>query len=225
MARYPLPILFRDARLVAVNKPAGLLVDAVDEFRDTCVTRLQRQLGLEVHLPRGKGLQPCHDLDRGASGVLLLTYAALPLQLQERYWAVVRGFMSQEESEIDLPVEGQGALSRVRVLERFSLPFRVGRYPTCRYSLVEVRPLTRRHHQVRRHLKLLGHPVVGDTRHGDNQHNRWLSQVLGWNRLALAAVELGFDHPDGRRVNLACPLSLRMQALLESLRVLSQEVV
>lgn len=224
--RLPLPILYQDEWLVVVDKPSGLLVHPGPEApdRDTCLSRVRRQLGHYVY--------PCHRLDRGTSGALLLALspeiaklvfdAFKERRVEKRYWAVARGYVNDTEVLVDHPVEGAVAQSRVRGLEKFLLPYKVSKYPTGRYSLVEVAPLTGRTHQIRRHLRHLNHPIVGDCRHGDTIHNHFLQKLVNWKRLALAAVEIGFDHPvTGARVQVHCPLAWEFQALLERLRVLA----
>jgi tRNA pseudouridine65 synthase len=75
------------------------------------------------------------------------------------------------------------------------LPHAVGRYSTARYSLVEVQPLTGRRQQIRKHLKHIAHPVVGDTTHGRGEHNRFFRERFACGRLLLQARELHFCHP------------------------------
>jgi tRNA pseudouridine65 synthase len=76
-----------------------------------------------------------------------------------------------------------------------------------RYALVEARPRTGRLHQVRRHLKHAGHPLVGDVNHGRVEHNRWCRDHYGLERLALHAAALSFDHPGtGARAHFQAPL-------------------
>ena len=224
----PIRILYRDESVVVVDKPCGLLVHPGPEApdRDTCLSRLRRQLGHYVY--------PCHRLDRGTSGALLLAFSPdharrlfedfAQRRIDKTYLAVVRGYQGHSDlRKVDHPVEGQPAVSRVRELERFTMPFVVGRYPSARYSLVEVHPETGRTHQIRRHLKHLFHPIVGDKRYGDNLHNRWLEQLLGWRRMALAATRIAFPHPqDGRRIEVECPAALMFEALIERLRILSE---
>ena len=223
-----IPVLYQDEWLAVVHKPSGLLVFPGPEApdRDTCLSRLRRQLGCP--------LQPCHRLDRGTSGALLLSFQlditrALSSDFQarrvdKRYWAVARGFVDQEPIWLDYPLEEREAISCIQGLRHYRLPFVIGKYPTSRYSLAEVRPHTGRRHQVRLHLRHLRHPIVGDVRHGDSAHNRWLSQLLGWKRLALAAVGIGFTHPaTGQRIEVNCPLAREFQALLEQLEGLTDE--
>jgi tRNA pseudouridine65 synthase len=87
------------------------------------------------------------------------------------------------------------ARTRVRPLATVEVPHAVGRYPSARYALVEVRPLTGRRHQVRRHLQRDFHPILGDTTYGDGRHNRFLREHYATQRLLLCGVGLAFTHP------------------------------
>lgn len=218
VANEPLSILYRDADLVAIDKPAGLLVhpSALDAHEErTAVQLLQRQLGEQ--------LRPLHRLDKATSGVLL--FARTPQaarhwglafeagEIRKRYVALVRGW-PQDQGEIDyplardpeLPSAGQPrvpAATRYRRLACFDWPFSAdGRHPSSRYALVDVEPLTGRRHQIRRHFKHIAHPLVGDTTHGKGAHNRAVAQWLGVQRLWLhaAAIEL----PGGPSIEAAC---------------------
>ncbi len=203
-----LPLLHLDADLVAIDKPAGLLVhpSALDAHEERTATGLlEQQLGRRV--------LPLHRLDKATSGVLLFALHAEAArhwgaafeqgQVRKQYLALVRGWPG-EQGEIDqplardpeLPSTGQPrvpALTRYRRLRCFEWPFRAdARHPTSRYALVEVEPLTGRRHQIRRHFKHIAHPLVGDTTHGKGAHNRAVAQWLGASRLWLhaAAIEL-----------------------------------
>ena len=220
-----LPILYRDAHLIAVNKPAGLLVhrSPLERYADETVLQiLQEQTGLKGY--------PAHRLDRPTSGVLLLaldpTTARLlgeliaQQRLEKTYHAIVRGWLT-ETGEIDYPLAylpdkmadrnrqrekpPQEALTRYRCLVRSELPFASdGKHPTSRYSLAALRPLQGRKHQLRRHLKHIFHPIIGDTTHGDNRQNRVLSERYGALRLMLHASHLQLPHP-----HTGAPLDLR----------------
>lgn len=211
-----LPILYRDAHLVAVNKPAGIPVHRSALDRHAAVTVLQllyAQTGLKGY--------PAHRLDRPTSGVLLLALDAdtarllgeliAAQRLDKTYHAVVRGWLD-EAGEIDYPLTyladkiadrnrqrekpPQEALTRYRCLARSEVPFASdGRHPTSRYSLAELRPLQGRKHQLRCHLKHIFHPVIGDTTHGDNRQNRVLTDRCGALRLMLHASRLQLPHP------------------------------
>ena len=208
-----LEILYRDEHLVAVNKPASLLVhrSPIDR-RETrfALQILRNQLGQRVY--------PVHRLDKPTSGVLLFglsseaahrTAEAFAGRLvSKKYLAVLRGY-SAEQGTIDYPlrdepdqraakappVEARTARTDFRRLATIELPIPVGRYPTCRYSLVEAQPLSGRRHQLRRHFKHLFHPIIGDTTHGNGQHNRFFRRQFDCHRLLLAATELSFIHP------------------------------
>jgi tRNA pseudouridine65 synthase len=219
----PLPdalrILHIDTDLVAIDKPAGLLVhpsflDAHEER--TALQLLQRQLG--------ERLFPLHRLDKATSGVLLFARNAQAARewgkayesgaVFKQYLALARGWPA-ESGEIDhalardpeLPSAGQprvAAITRFRRLQCFEWPFRVdnGAHPSSRYALVQVEPLTGRRHQIRRHFKHIAHPLVGDTTHGKGEHNRAVAAWLGVQRLWLhaASVEL----PNGLRMEAPC---------------------
>ncbi len=199
-----LRVLYRDPRLVVVHKPSGLLVHrtALDVHADDFVVQRARdQLGCRVW--------PVHRLDRPTSGALVLALDRDTLRrlsegfaarrIDKRYHAIVRGWPATE-GLIEKPLPGPGghlaeARTAWRVLATTELPIPVDRYESARYSWLELRPLTGRRHQLRRHLRSLRHPIVGDTSYGDRHHNRMLRARLGLDRLMLVAVSLAFDHP------------------------------
>jgi len=226
-----LTILYRDAELVAVHKPAGLLVHRTNLDRHATVSALQLvrdQVGMHVY--------PVHRLDRPTSGVLLFALSpevaqAVAAEFAARtvvktYLAVVRGYVD-EQGVLDHPLADEDdagirttppreAVTEYRRLAGTELPFAVGRYSTSRYSLVEVRPRTGRRHQIRRHLKHLMHPVIGDTRYGEGRHNRMFRNEFDCHRLLLAAVELSLNHPaTGERLTVRAPLAADFAAVVE----------
>jgi tRNA pseudouridine65 synthase len=208
----PLTILYRDDDLVAVHKPAGLLVHrtAIDAHESRFLLQaLRDQLGVPVH--------PVHRLDKATSGVMIfalhseatrrLAAAFRDGQVQKTYVAIVRGWAPLHQ-DVDHPLsdptdrlarrrttQSRAAFTEVRCLARIELAAAVGRYATARYSLVACRPRTGRTHQIRRHLKHMHHPVIGDVNYGDGAHNRFFRQALGISRLLLAASEIRLPHP------------------------------
>ncbi|MDB5100382.1 MAG: truC [Cyanobacteria bacterium RYN_339] len=209
-----LTVLYGDAYLVAVDKPPGLLVHRTG--LDAGETRFALQL-LRDQLDRP--VWPAHRLDKGTSGVLLFALDAATARamglvfeagegVSKTYRAVVRGW-PDDEGLIDHPlrrmpddmrvqrVEMQDAVTRYRTLERYELPLPQGRFPTTRCALVELQPLTGRRHQLRRHMKHLSHPIIGDSTHGKGPLNRDLAALLGLQRLWLHACQLGLRHPVG----------------------------
>ncbi|XKE45977.1 pseudouridylate synthase [Halomonas organivorans] len=226
----PLPILYRDDHLVAVHKPAGLLVHR------SALARGERQFLLQTLRDQlGQRVYPVHRLDRPTSGLMVFALTpAIATRLAEafearrvakRYLAVVRGngpdaerldYALREEDgrrpKAEMPA--LEAVTEVRRLDSVELPVRVDRYPTSRYSLMEARPLTGRRHQIRRHLSRRGYPIIGDAKHGKGVHNRFFAERLDCPRLLLAAVGLAFDHPvEGHRLDLGCALDAPMTSL------------
>ncbi len=204
MSLLPLAVLFSDPSLAVVDKPAGLAVHR-GAARDAVVAiaLARQQLGRFVY--------PVHRLDRATSGALVLAFDASVARalgaafaegrVEKRYLALVRG-IAPEEAVVDHPIprdEGGPrvpAITEVRRLATFE-----------RYSLVEARPRTGRLHQVRRHLKHLSLPVIGDVRYGKGEHNRLFRERFGLHRLALHALEIAFEHPvEGRRLAVTAPV-------------------
>jgi len=231
-----LPILFQDDVIVAVNKPSGLLVHRSEIDRHE--TRFALQL---VRDQIGQRVYPVHRLDKPTSGVLLFaldsdTARRLSESFAERqacksYIAVCRGFAPESvyvdyalKEELDKytdkkarrdrpPQEAQTHFSRLATTE---LDVEIEGYPQSRYSLIECRPETGRKHQIRRHLKHLSHPIIGDAKHGRGRHNRYFKHQLGIDRLLLHASRLQITHPDsGAPLELAAPLDDRFLILMK----------
>lgn len=213
-----LPVLFEDDFYIAVNKPNGLLVHKTRIAADATEFALQM-----VRDQTGRRVYPVHRIDRGTSGVLVFAFtthahALLSSCFENRkvlkqYLAVVRGF-TDETGKIDMPLEqgnsnlpAREAVTLYRRLASAELPFKVGPYPTARYSLVEVQPLTGRMHQIRRHFNRISHPVINDLKHGDYRHNHFFRDELGCHALLLHALKLEFIHPfTHNRVQIQAPL-------------------
>ena len=197
-------VLFRDAALLVVNKPSGLITHR--GWANDADNALRRARSLVQRY-----VYPVHRLDRGTSGVLLFALGQdvaglLGEQLQaggfrKHYLALVRGIPADQ-------VEVDHALAKAPGEERKPAQTSVRRLGTFeRYSLVEARPHTGRPHQVRRHLKHLSHPVLGDTRFGNGEHNRACRARFALHRLALHAAKLSFEHPlTGEPITVRAPL-------------------
>lgn len=211
-----LDILYQDEWLVAVNKPAGRLVhrSMIDRHETRfAVQMLRDQIGQHVY--------PVHRLDKPTSGVLLFALNADTArkmgeifsahETSKQYLAIVRGY-AEEDGLIDYPLKeeldrksdqkanqdkpAQEAVTSYHRLATVELPHPVGRYATARYSLLSVCPQTGRKHQIRRHMKHIFHPIVGDTTHGDGKQNSFFRDHLNCRRLLLASTRLGFRHPE-----------------------------
>ena len=222
-----LPILYQDKYIVAVNKPAGLLVHRTRlDIHETmfALQMVRDMMGCYVY--------PLHRLDKPTSGVLLFALDKDSAgiiseffrtgQIRKKYLAVVRGY-TEERGVIDHPLreiydgivnprekedlELESAVTEYRRLDKVELPFQVNRFPTSRYSLVEITPHTGRRRQIRRHMKHISHPIIGDVNYGKGEHNRFFREHFGCYRLLLAAMELDFIHPwNNERLIIRAPL-------------------
>ena len=210
-----LNIIYQDEYLVAIDKPAGLLVHR--SMLDKHETQFALQL---VRDQINQHVFPVHRLDRPTSGVLvfalspeiarLLGEQFSTQQVFKRYLAIVRGH-APVAGEIDYALkeqldkiadkkakqdkEAQSAQTLYTRLQTFELPFAVSRYSSARYSLMGLEPKTGRKHQLRRHLGHINHPIVGDTTHGDGKHNQFLKQQYQFSGLALTCQSMEIVHP------------------------------
>lgn len=181
-------ILTQTEHYVVVNKPAGMLVhrSRLDSQETVFLMQtLRDQLGQLVY--------PVHRLDKPTSGAMLwalnseaarwFTQQFEQKQIRKHYLAIVRGW-TENVGCIDYPLKeqldkiadmhaqsdktAQAACTECQTLQRSECPFASSaRYATSRYSLLHITPKTGRKHQIRRHMKHIFHPIVGDTTHGD----------------------------------------------------------
>jgi len=235
MSAQCIPILHRDEHYVVVDKPAGLLVHrtSVDARESRFLLQtLRDQIGCRIH--------PIHRLDKGTSGIVVfalhaeaanrLAQAFREERVDKRYMAVVRGHAAPQ-ALVDWPLRDtietrskprsavlRPAVTEVRRLALAELSTPVGRYATARYSLVSCRPRSGRQHQIRRHLKHLRHPVIGDANYGDLTHNRFFRNTLGVGRLLLAATQMCFTHPYAHtELRVAAPLDESFRLVFQAL--------
>jgi tRNA pseudouridine65 synthase len=210
----PLTVLFQDDYLLVVHKPAGLLVHRSPIDRHETEFALQYARALNG----GRHVYPVHRLDRPTSGILVFardsdTARALGLammagEVSKTYLAMVRG-CPPASGEIDYPLREEpedrrlkgeeqpvrDALTHYRTLATTEIPVAIEKYPTSRYAVVELHPKTGRKHQLRRHMKHINHPIIGDANHGRGRHNRYFADRFGQGRLMLAATQMAFRHP------------------------------
>lgn len=225
-ARYlPLDIVYEDDDLLVVNKAAGMVVHPAPGHSDD--TLVNAVLAYYPDLQGVEGLRPgiVHRLDRDTSGLILIaknarTQAALLEQMKQhkvvkRYLALVEGVVSLDQGSIDAPigrdarhrqqmaitaVGSREARTHFRVLERFR-----------RHTLLLLQLETGRTHQIRVHLRAIGHPVVGDSVYGSgNVQDKALS-----TRQFLHAYQLRFTHPTtGQVIELEAPLPPELESVL-----------
>jgi len=230
----PLAVLHEDAVLIAVNKAPGMVVHpAPGRWQGTLVNALLHRWGT---LPAREELRPgiVHRLDRDTSGVMVVARTPAALEhlarqfhdrtVVKRYIAIVIGVVRRDELVINAPIgrhpverkkmstrshTGRSALTRVRVLERFTAT-----------TLVEASPETGRTHQIRVHLAAHGHPVLGDTTYG---RGRAIGSVV-MARQALHAWSLTISHPTtGERLTFVAPLWPDLTAAVDALRADRQQ--
>jgi len=234
-----LQIIYRDEHLIAINKPSGLLVHRSwldSHATEFAVQKLRDQIGEHVY--------PAHRLDRPTSGVLLflldkqhatnLMEQFAEQKTEKRYLAVVRGHIGEglldyalkkkldkiADKHANPDQEAQEAQTAYQGLSFCELPIAVRPYPQSRYSLVEMRPKTGRRHQLRRHMKHLHHPIIGDTTHGDGKHNQMFRDNFASDRLLLHSSYLSLTHPvTGKKVEIHAPLDDNFKALLLKLEL------
>lgn len=223
----PLDIYYEDRDVIVVNKQRGMVVHpAPGHACGTLVNALMfhcRDLsGINGELRPGI----VHRIDKDTSGLIMAAkndkaHASLASQLKEhsvtrKYFALVHGNVSHDQGTVDAPIgrdphdrkmytvierNSKQAITHFHVVERFG-----------DYTLLELKLETGRTHQIRVHMKFIGHPLVGDPLYGR-------SKGIKMNGQALHAAVLGFEHPeDARYLEYSAPIPEDMEALLVSLR-------
>jgi 23S rRNA pseudouridine1911/1915/1917 synthase len=231
----PLPILYQDADVIVVNKPAGMVVHpAAGHDSGTVVNALLHHVSDLSGI--GGELRPgiVHRLDKGTSGVMVVAkndaaHDALARQFHDRevdkeYVALVWGVV-QAGRRIDLPI-GRDPANRQKMSARArrsrSAVTRITRAEHLRgVTLCQVAIATGRTHQIRVHLSAIGHPIVGDATYGGTRKRvaADLLPVLRLERPFLHSLRLTFTHPvDGRCLQFEAPLAHDLQSVLDDLQ-------
>ena len=213
-----LPILYEDADIVAVDKPAGVMTHPDGRSAEPTVTDWFKAKYPEVTLERPY----VHRLDRDTSGVLVFakneaTHAFLRKAFTDRevkktYLAVVLGVPSEKKGTIDFDIGRSRKDFRLRSAQpkaKGTLRDAITRYEVVgeieeveqKYALLEVHPETGRTHQIRVHLKAIHHPVVADPLYAPNG-----SPTLNMSRLALHAYVIDLPLPSGAQQEIVAPI-------------------
>ena len=229
----PLRVLYEDADLLVIDKPAGMVVHPAPGHAAGTLANAVLAHAPEVRVNGSVRPGIVHRLDKETSGLLVVAkheraLAALQAQFQARetlklYLALLEGVVEPEEGTIDAPIgrdprnrqrmavlrEGRPAVSHFRVVERFA-----------RHTLVEVRPETGRTHQIRVHCAFIGHPVAGDPVYGPGRRGSRGARgpELPLERQFLHAARLGFRALDGAWREFESPLPPDLAAALDALR-------
>jgi len=223
----PLDVVYEDEHIIVINKPRGLVVHpAAGNETGTLVNALLARCtdlsGINGEIKPGI----VHRIDKDTTGLLVVAkndaaHLSLAGQIKEKtagriYKALVQGNITEEEGRVEQPIGrdpkerkrmaivpgGREAATRYRVLERFG-----------EFTLVECRLETGRTHQIRVHMKYLGHPVVGDPVYG------FKKQKFNLDGQLLHAACLELTHPvTGERMRFTAPLPADFQAVLDKLQ-------
>jgi tRNA pseudouridine65 synthase len=207
-----LDIIFEDQFIICVNKPNNMVVHHAYHSRNVADETSLLQL---IQAEKGIKVYPIHRLDRKTSGIILLAKETIHVskfqelftnnEIEKTYYGVVRGF-SPESKTIDSPVKGRDAsihkdaLTYLKTLEQIVLEIPVKPYDSSRYSLVELKPKTGRMHQLRVHTSKISHPLIGDIKYGDKNHDLMFEENFGWKNMFLHAGHLKFKHPFSEEV-------------------------
>jgi tRNA pseudouridine65 synthase len=215
-ARTPLAILHLDERVVVVDKPAGLLVHKTrtGSGEDALLQRLRDQLGRRVH--------PVSRLDRATSGLIAYAFdrsAARDLQAGLAAEDAVKEYLVLARGPCPAWFESRFPLRDDKDVERdaWSEFARLAAFPAARCALLRARIHTGRANQIRRHLALARHHVLGDTHFGKARANRRFARRHGLARLFLHAWCLEFAHPAGGRMTVTAPLPAELVDVLARL--------
>mgnify|MGYP001812779538 CR=1 FL=1 len=208
--RLPLEVVFEDDHLAVINKPAGIEVSG-NKFK-TVENALAGSLAPSALPDALPWPRPVHRLDYSTSGLLLIAKTATAQlflgrafeerRVRKRYQAVVMGALSAAGA-VNEPINGLTARSEYAPIET-TPSLRSGNL-----TLADLSPITGRTHQLRIHMAAIGHPIVGDQKHGEE------GNTLKGKGLFLAAVELRFPHPaTEREMNATLDTPPKFSALL-----------
>lgn len=208
---------------IAVDKPSGMVVHRSRGANDryNLVAVMRSHLGPEVY--------PVNRLDRKTSGVVVmalskdaareLSMAFAERQVEKEYEAVVRGWPPLDPGQewiLDRELSGRPAFTTVSLLARTELDIQLGRYPKTRLARLALRPRTGLTHQLRRHLKGWGYPIINDKQHGDTKLNPRFFEVYGIKRLLLHSRRLTFPF-EGKSHTVEADWNARTRGLLDFL--------
>jgi 23S rRNA pseudouridine955/2504/2580 synthase len=221
-----LPVVFEDVALIVIDKPSGVAVHGGSGVSYGVIESLRAER------PQAKFLELVHRLDRDTSGLLMVAKKRSALvelhrmlregEVDKRYLAVVKGRWSgkeeirdalhkyvtaQGERRVAVREDGQSAVTRVKALKAKDSA-----------SLLELRLMTGRTHQIRVHLAHAGHPVLGDDKYGDFELNKAMAKD-GVKRLFLHACKLTLTHPlSGAALAFSSTIPAEMKSFMEGAR-------
>ncbi len=221
-------IIYEDDHVICAQKPNNVVVHHAFHSRNVSDEASLLQL-LQQHTD--DKLYPIHRLDRKTSGLILLakdTSFVSDFQqlftnnlIKKIYYGVVRGH-APEKLIIDSPVKGRDANAYkdaetlLETVQKITLDIPVKPYETSRYSLVRLTPATGRLHQLRIHTNKISHPLIGDPKYGDKNHNIMFKEQFHCESLFLHAHSLSFIHPyTDKKITLTAHLPNHWQTIFD----------
>ncbi len=240
----PLEVLFEDQDILVLVKAAGMVVHPADhgKYHQNSLVN-----GLLFHTDRELGgiggvKRPgiVHRLDKDTSGLMViakndLAQRGLMQQFKDRsvnkkYWALVCGSLKQKQGMIDLPIgrdlrnrkrmainsiNGRDARTEFVVNNQWSLGKGLGYV-----SLIDIKLLTGRTHQIRVHFKAINHPLVGDETYGFSKINAYFGKTFDLKRQFLHAYSLEFSHPrTNQKLSFKSELPIDLRSVVEQLKM------
>jgi 23S rRNA pseudouridine955/2504/2580 synthase len=216
-----LKVLFEDDWLVVIDKPSGMAAHTGSGITGNTVVDVVREYLGPRAVRNEFAASPAHRLDRETSGVLVVAKRRPAMvhftdvftnhRAKKRYLVLVKGTLPQKTGLIDLPLSEHQQTAESKARRGVNMQEARTRYEVVRQTshvaFVKCTIETGRTHQIRRHFAAIGHPVAGDSKHGDFAFNRDLKTKWGLKRLFLHSERLEFPHPeDKRRVVVEAPL-------------------
>jgi 23S rRNA pseudouridine955/2504/2580 synthase len=220
-----LVVLFEDDFVIVIDKPSGMAVHTGSGITGGTVVDLVRAYLGEQAERNGFAASPAHRLDRETSGVLVVAKRRPAMVhftdvftrhlAKKQYLVLVKGKLEQKTGLIDIPLPEHQQTAENRAKRGVNMQEARTRYQVltqnAECAFVSCTIETGRTHQIRRHFAAIGHPVVGDSKHGDFPFNREVKARWGLNRLFLHAATLDFPHPKTQqrtKVAAALPVTL-----------------
>lgn len=221
-------IVAQTERWLVVNKPSGMVVHRSRGANDryTLVQVMRDHLGPEVY--------PVNRLDRQTSGVIVmardkesareLSTAFADRTVEKTYEAVIRGWPPlepEEEFVIDRELSGKEAHTTFRLIKKALLDVSLSQHPQTRIARLRIFPRSGHFHQIRRHLRGWGYPIVNDQKHGDRTLNRNFHETFKQKRMLLHSLSVTFPF-QGERCTARADWSGRSRGLLHHLGLMTE---
>lgn len=235
-------VLYEDDNVLIVNKPAGLLVhedihEDVNTLSNQVLTYLHQKGEYDPQQTLGFTPGPVHRLDRNTSGIVIFGKTMRALQdlnemmkkrhcIDKTYLTICKGYMPSEELIGYMKKDSDRSLARMvspstdGALKMHTIVENIK--SNQKYSLLKVKIITGRTHQIRLHLSSVGHPVIGDSKYGDFELNRYLKKTYHFQNQFLHAYSICFVKPIGSLKYLqdhviTCPLPQNLEVLKNAL--------